>query len=30
MHKLARLIYGVVCSGANYKPDFALIKTKNC
>ena len=30
MHKLARLIYGVVRSGTNYNPDFALIKTKNC
>jgi transposase len=30
MHKLARLIYGVARSNTDYKPDFALLKTKNC
>lgn len=30
MHKLARLIFGVVRSGTNYDPAFALLKTKNC
>lgn len=30
MHKLARIIYGVVRSGTNYDPDFTLVKTKNC
>lgn len=30
MHKLARVIYGVVRSQENYRPDFALIQTKNC
>jgi transposase len=30
MHKLARLIYGVARSTTDYKPDFALLKTKNC
>lgn len=30
MHKLARMIFGVVRSGTNYDPAFALLKTKNC
>lgn len=29
MHKLARMIFGVVRSGINYDPEFALLKTKN-
>jgi len=29
MHKLARLIFGVIRSGTNYNPDFALLKLKN-
>ena len=29
MHKLARIIFGVVRSGTNYNPEFALLKTKN-
>lgn len=29
MHKIARLIFGVVRSGTNYQPEFALLKTKN-
>ncbi len=29
MHKLARMIFGVVRSGINYDPEFALKKTKN-
>lgn len=28
MHKLARMIFGVVKSGVKYDPDFALLKTK--
>lgn len=30
MHKLARLIFGVVRSNTDYRPDFALLKTKSC
>lgn len=30
MHKLARMIFGVVRSGSDYNPAFALLKTKNC
>jgi transposase len=29
MHKLARMIFGVVHSGTDYNPDFALLKTKS-
>jgi transposase len=29
MHKLARLIFGVVRSGINYNPEFAFLKIKN-
>lgn len=30
MHKLARMIYGVVHSATDYDPAFALLKTKKC
>lgn len=30
MHKLARLIFGVVRSGCDYQSDFAIPKTKSC
>lgn len=29
MHKLARIIFGVVRSGLDYNPNFVLLKTKN-
>lgn len=29
MHKLARMIFGVVNSQTGYNPDFALLKTKS-
>ena len=30
MHKIARLIFGVVHSGVKFDPNFALSKTKSC